>query len=112
LGYNLTDGGEGANGLRHSETFKAALRKPRTEELKAKVSAGLKRCFSTHENKAHLSRVFVTKSHCPKDHEYDTSNTYLRNGVKFCRACDAARKKAARDRKRLEGRSHETPNVT
>jgi hypothetical protein len=39
-----------------------------------------------------------TKTHCPQDHPYDSENTHVYDGRRYCRACNnalKARKKAA-----------------
>lgn len=41
------------------------------------------------------------RTHCAAGHPYDEANTYLYRGARYCRACDAARKRAARQAARL-----------
>lgn len=35
--------------------------------------------------------AFGNKTHCPKGHEYNEQNTYVKNGSRNCRACNNAR---------------------
>jgi hypothetical protein len=35
-------------------------------------------------------------THCPADHPYDESNTYVYNGRRYCRACKRQRERAVR----------------
>jgi hypothetical protein len=43
------------------------------------------------------------KTHCPKGHPYDATNTYMdRNGARNCRHCHAAKLRARRKREREE----------
>lgn len=37
------------------------------------------------------------KTHCPHGHPYDAANTYLWRGIRNCRACRVARKRARRE---------------
>lgn len=37
----------------------------------------------------------TSKTHCPSGHEYNERNTYVSGGKRACRACGAARRKAA-----------------
>lgn len=39
------------------------------------------------------------KTHCPQGHEYDAKNTRHCHGSRFCRACDAAAHRRAKERK-------------
>lgn len=50
VGYNLTDGGDGALERTHTEETKQKLRKPKTEEHKQKLSEAQKRYCKEHGN--------------------------------------------------------------
>ena len=44
-----------------------------------------------------------SRTHCPSGHPYDESNTYIKKGLRSCRACQALRMREARARLRIEG---------
>lgn len=87
-GYNLTLGGEGVPGLRHTEESRRSMSihssgkyhpmygKHHSEETKRKIS------------RAH-KRLKKQKQFCLRGHPYDSRNTYVDpKGKRFCRACD------------------------
>lgn len=45
-------------------------------------------------------------THCPKGHEYTTSNTYTHRGCRQCKTCVRDRAREYQRRKRVEARSH------
>lgn len=73
-GYNLTDGGEGASGLRLSDDAKAKLRAaqlgrkcpPRSAEHRMKLSLALSGKKKTPEHRAAMSRTRVGRKHSPE----------------------------------------------
>ncbi|MHB8407768.1 MAG: NUMOD3 domain-containing DNA-binding protein [Acidiferrobacterales bacterium] len=58
---NATDGGDGTSGWHHSEETKQKLRKPRSEEVKLKISQGNKGKKRTEAEKKNLSVKMKTK---------------------------------------------------
>ena len=68
---NLTDGGEGVSGLKHSD------------ELKARFS---------RERKGRLFYKAPHKTHCKHGHEMSVENIYVRrDGRRSCKACQTIR---------------------
>jgi disulfide oxidoreductase YuzD len=67
---NLTDGGEGVSGLKHSEKTKTKMRKPNTKEHNEKVSAAIKRKWENGE----YDRERYSKREKGKKHNEEIKN--------------------------------------
>ena len=58
---NMTDGGEGILGLKHTTKTKVKMRKPKSEEHKAKISAALTGKPKSEEHKLKVGSAFKGK---------------------------------------------------